>query len=732
MSITPLSLPIAIGNRLDVNVNRLTSTKTVSHKDPYSLALCPPKFGFWDGYQQHQNLGQFLIGSRIESSPYELLVGKDEFCKQLCVSYLGHPEVPQNKRWQSYEAAKIQKPIRQDFHQHFIVDNLSAASISENEFSVTTRYYNYGVPLGYVDEGSDNVYVYNHLNFVIGYTPLPNGKYNILRLSVEPFSILQDFTEGYDRDDTFMDDDPWYEQDQPDATIIQPIRSCDRNSSVVSHTSWNMLRMDRRQPQPANGRVLFTYDVIWEIDTSYGWEDRWKLYLTMDNSTPPLLHVKSLVFGVSMLGLAFFLFFIMVIRPLRRYTNQTGSLTGQYASLSGVPVLAQMKGRVFQPPVRCRFLLAILCGTGAQCLTTSFLVLFLAACQTLSAANRGALPHAILFLYMLCGFVGGYVAGRFASTFGVYHERAVTKWTVMVFPTTAWVYFITTNLRNPIRVHAAILLYWFGIGAPLVWLGTHLAGKHGGFYQYTLTDHDSAGAASAVPTNTNANSANLPVTIPTMPRRIVMIMGYLAAGGMSFAVSFVEADLVTDGIFYHIYYDSFRYLAVIWILVLLTASLVTVSFVFYRLNYQGGCWWWTSFLLGGSYGIVLLIAVLVFFDWSLELAAYYRFCGYFVVLSFGLVQTMGFVGVLLSGVLFRTVFSRIEGLESQDIQNDSLFLSPEEQGGGNDTSRGISEEMEYTGVHVPMMVIAPPKEGPPTSEGNAPQPETTPDSGTIA
>ena len=143
-----------------MSVNKLTSHENVLPKDPYSTALCPPKTGFWDGYHKHQNLGQFLAGSRIESSPYELLVDTDEFCKQLCVSYLGYPNVPKDEWWIEHEEAMMQKPIEQGYHQHFIVDNLSAASISESEYSIVTRYWDDGVPLGFV--GDDGLpYVYN-------------------------------------------------------------------------------------------------------------------------------------------------------------------------------------------------------------------------------------------------------------------------------------------------------------------------------------------------------------------------------------------------------------------------------------------------------------------------------------------------------------------------------------------------------------------------------------------
>jgi len=52
-----------------LKVNKLSSTHTQLPYDYYSLKYCKPKQGV---KKDHENLGEFLSGDRIENSPYEV------------------------------------------------------------------------------------------------------------------------------------------------------------------------------------------------------------------------------------------------------------------------------------------------------------------------------------------------------------------------------------------------------------------------------------------------------------------------------------------------------------------------------------------------------------------------------------------------------------------------------------------------------------------------------------
>ena len=64
-----------------------------------------------------ENLGELLSGDSIESSPYELYMKKDEFCKVLCEVNLDKKDVEHFKNM-----------VKEDYHHNWIIDNLPAAT----------------------------------------------------------------------------------------------------------------------------------------------------------------------------------------------------------------------------------------------------------------------------------------------------------------------------------------------------------------------------------------------------------------------------------------------------------------------------------------------------------------------------------------------------------------------------------------------------------------------------
>ena len=110
----------------------MTSSKTLLPIDYYRLPFCSPPDG---PKMDNENLGEFLSGDRIESSPYLLLMKKEMYCQQLCISNLGRGEQ------RGMTPNKVVKAIRKGYHNNWIVDNLSAASKVEDDSTITTRYW---------------------------------------------------------------------------------------------------------------------------------------------------------------------------------------------------------------------------------------------------------------------------------------------------------------------------------------------------------------------------------------------------------------------------------------------------------------------------------------------------------------------------------------------------------------------------------------------------------------
>lgn len=122
--------------RVDIKVNKLTSTKTQLPYDYYTLPFCKPD----TIVNAVENLGEVLHGSVIQNSAYDIYMGKSDF-KVLC-----RVELTKNS------AALLAKRIKEDYRVHLIMDNLPAATkmIREMPDGKTITMYDRGYPLGFV------------------------------------------------------------------------------------------------------------------------------------------------------------------------------------------------------------------------------------------------------------------------------------------------------------------------------------------------------------------------------------------------------------------------------------------------------------------------------------------------------------------------------------------------------------------------------------------------------
>merc|ERR1719316_2531003 len=97
--------------RVEIKVNKLSSTKTQLPYDYYSLPFCKPA----EIVNKIENLGEVLHGSVIQNSAYDVYMGKSDF-KVLCRQELNRAK-----------ALLFHKRIKEDYRAHLILDNLPAA-----------------------------------------------------------------------------------------------------------------------------------------------------------------------------------------------------------------------------------------------------------------------------------------------------------------------------------------------------------------------------------------------------------------------------------------------------------------------------------------------------------------------------------------------------------------------------------------------------------------------------
>lgn len=628
------------GDIVKLKVNKMTSQKFLLPVDYYRLPFCQPDGG---PAMDNENLGEFLAGDRIETSPYRLRMKIDMYCEQVCVSNLGRAEAP------GVKLNKVGIAIRREFHNNWIVDNLSSASKTEDNTSVTTKYWQ-GFPVGFI--GEDGLaYINNHVNIEIMYhrVETDSNKFRIVRFTVEPFSINHDFEAQDDDDD---ETDEVFEV----ADISNPITSCDPRMSANKkiHTNYDMIVENGRSHQLASGNVLFTYDVIWTENPSLHWASRWDIYLSMDNAIPAKVHWLSIANSLVIVIVLSAMIAIILVRNLRRDFSRYNRLATDEEKQEELEEFGWklVHADVFRPPSTSPLLFSVACGTGAQILCMSLLTIIMSAMGFLSPANRGALIMAQLLLYVLLGIVAGYVTARFYKSIKGKNWQQATTLTSILFPGVCFGVFFILNIvawsqqssdAVPFTTMIVLLVLWFGISTPLVFFGAYFGYKQ--------------------------DALEFPVTTSSIPRQIPDQQWYmglpfsLAVGGiLPFGSCFVELYFILSSVWMDQYYYVFGFLLLVFSVLLITCAEITLLFTYFQLCGEDYRWWWRSFSVSGSVAFYVLMYSVVYFR-QLEanaFATYLLYFGYMGLMSFGLFLMTGFIGVSSSLYFNMLIFDSIK------------------------------------------------------------------------
>jgi len=630
-----------------MKVNKMTSQKTLLPVDFYRLPFCQPEGG---PKMDNENLGEFLVGDRIESSPYRLNMKQDMYCEQVCITNLGRGEQ------KGVSPNKVVRAIRKEYHNNWIVDNLSAASKVEDDTTITTRYWQ-GFPVGFVASDTQKAYVHNHVNLEIMYHAVETDadKYRVVRFTVEPFSIKHEFEPSEDDDDSTEDGNGAATSQKAFkvADIINPIPSCNGRNSV--HTNYDMVYARGREPQLASGKVLFTYDVIWTENKDLHWASRWDIYLSMDDAIPAKVHWLSIANSLVIVFVLSAMIAAILVRNLRRDYARYNKLATDEEKAEDLEEFGWklVHADVFRPPSFSPMLLAVCCGTGAQLLCMTIFTILFAAMGFLSPANRGALLMAQLLLYVLLGSVAGYTTARLYKTFKGKSWQKATTLTSLGFPGVAFFIFFIMNIialsqgssdAVPFTTMLVLLILWFGISTPLVFFGAYFGYKR---------------EAIEFPVNTS----NIPRQVPDQPWFMGIPFTLMVGGILPFGACFVELYFILSSVWMDQYYYVFGFLLLVFIILVITCAEITVLFCYFQLCGENYHWWWRSFCTAGSTALYVFFYSFVYFkqlEASKTAATYVLYFGYMGLASFALFLMTGYIGVASSLWFNKTIFASIK------------------------------------------------------------------------
>jgi len=589
------------GTQVDLKVNKLTSAKTQLPYGYYTLPYCKPP----NIQDSVENLGEILTGDLIENSPYEIKILMSETCKALCKVTL----TPEQKD-------KFRSMIDDEYLVNWMVDNLPAATrfvrggVGGQEFT-----YMDGFPVG-VEQGG-RYFIHNHVKLDLKYHKQPDEfeGYRIVGFEVEPHSMTQ--------------------ATRPDGNGNSFTAMCQEG---VAAPAFDI---------DMHNDVVFTYDVQW-TESPIRWSTRWDSYLKMAGGQIHWFAIlNSVVIVLFLSGMVAMILLRTLHRDIAKY-NELATAEEQ-AEETGWKLV---HGDVFRKPPYSSFL-AVSVGSGMQLLGMSVVTLFFALLGLLSPAHRGALLQSMMLLFTFMGMLAGYIASRFCKLFDGDDWKKTTLLTACLYPGVYFMIFFVLNLliwgqkssgAVPFTTMFAVLVLWFGISVPLVYLGSY-----SGFRR----------PAIELPVRTNQVARK----IPEQPWFTHSVFMSLVGGLLPFGAVFTELFFIMSSLWQHQFYYLFGFLALVLVILILTCAEISIALTYFQLTSEDYNWWWRSFFASASSAVYVFLYSILYFSSRLQIEKLVSTClyfGYMFIIStmFGLLT--GSVGCIASFFFVKAIYGSIK------------------------------------------------------------------------
>ncbi|KAI8911628.1 hypothetical protein EDD86DRAFT_202898 [Gorgonomyces haynaldii] len=500
----------------------------------------------------------------------------------------------------------IYNRIAEKYSNNWVVDGLPAAELYVDP-STEETFYNPGFQLGRL-VSEKTATINNHFHIHLHYHK-KDKKIRIVGIIVEPKSL----------DKTVQDGKCVISADSPQQMLT---KGKDLN-------------------------IQYTYNVYWEED-KVSWGTRWDHYLHVFD---PQIHwfsiINSIVIVLILTSMVSMILMRALHRDIMRY-NTLGDEDGAQEEFGWKMVHAD----VFRPPVN-RMMLSILIGSGAQILCMSFVTLIFAVLGFLSPSSRGSLGTMALVFYVLFAFVGGYVSSILYKTLQGEHWKRNVVLTAVLLPGIIFAILLILNFiligrgsssAVPFGTLVALMGMWFLISVPLSVFGAMLGFKHPGFEN---------------PVKTN----QIPRQIPEQPFYMNTLITSLIGGILPFGAVYIELYFIMSSIWSHRIYYMFGFLFAIFLILILTCSMVSILLVYFKLCAEDYHWAWRSFLASAASGLYVFLYSCYYFSKNLQhadVSSSTIFFAWSLVISVLFGCFTGAVGYISAFFFVRTIYRAIK------------------------------------------------------------------------
>ncbi|CAM8966445.1 unnamed protein product [Rhodiola kirilowii] len=599
------------GDELKVKVNKLTSIKTQLPYSYYSLPYCRPE----KIIDSAENLGEVLRGDRIENSPYVFQMREPQSCNVVCRITLD-----------AKTAKEFKEKIDDEYRVNMILDNLPlVVPVPRLDHDPTPVYqlgFHVGVKGQYMGTKEERHFIYNHLSFVVKFhKDIQSDSARIVGFEVKPFSVKHEY------------DGSWNEMTR--------LTTCDPHAKRFVINSNNPQEVEDKK------EIIFTYDVDFQ-ESPVKWASRWDTYLLMsDDQIHWFSIVNSLMIVLFLSGMVAMIMLRTLYRDISRYNELETQEEAQEET--GWKLV---HGDVFRPPVNSD-LLCVYVGTGVQFFGMILVTMIFAVLGFLSPSNRGSLMTAMLLLWVFMGLFAGYASARLFKMFKGSEWKRIALRTALFFPATVFAVFFVLNAliwgqkssgAVPFGTMFALVVLWFGISVPLIYVGSYI-----GFKKPAIED----------PVKTN----KIPRQIPEQAWYMNPVFSIFIGGILPFGAVFIELFFILTSIWLNQFYYIFGFLFIVFIILLITCAEITIVLCYFQLCSEDYLWWWRSYLTAGSSALYLFLYATFYFFTKLEITkpvSGMLYFGYMLIASYAFFVLTGTIGFYACFWFTRLIYSSVK------------------------------------------------------------------------
>ncbi|KAI8922889.1 hypothetical protein BC831DRAFT_473888 [Entophlyctis helioformis] len=495
--------------------------------------------------------------------------------------------------------------IEEEYAINWVVDGLPVAQLYQDR-ATGEVFYNGGFELGTVLE-NDQTVLNNHYDIIIHYHS-KEDKMRVVGALVNPGSLTKEAQDA----------------------------GCEAGKAAPF-----VVKSD------ADNTVQYTYSVYWVPDP-IPWGTRWDHYLHVYD---PQIHwfsiINSIVIVLILSSMVTMILLRALHRDISRY-NAAGEEDGAQDDFGWKMVHAD----VFRPPA-FRMLLSVLVGNGAQLLYMSSVTILFAVLGFLSPSSRGALGTMGLIFYILFSAVAGYVSAVLYKTLQGEHWRQNVVLTTLLVPGTIFGVLLFLNFFLIARQSSAavpfgtlltLMAMWFLVSIPLSIAGAFFGFRHPGYEN---------------PCRTN----QIPRQIPPQPAYLNKYYSALIGGILPFGAIFIELYFLMSSIWSHQIYYMFGFLFFVFIILVVTCSLVSVLICYFQLCAEDYMWSWRAFMTSGASGFYVFLYSVVYYLRKLHLVdgtSSLLYFGWSIVMSLLFTIFTGTIGYAAAFVFVRVIYRSIK------------------------------------------------------------------------